>query len=68
MSNNAERLAIRLPPEILEDVKAYRAHLVAHTFKGVREPSLSDAARILILRGLEAVKAGNIDGEGVPRG
>lgn len=49
-------LTLRLAPDLRDRVEAYRASMEAALPAGVRAPTLSDAARMLIVRGLEAVE------------
>lgn len=50
-----ERLGIRVSPELRERIESYRLRLAAELPAGLKEPNLSDAARMLILKGLEVV-------------
>lgn len=56
MSNQSLRLGVRVTPELRDRVEAYRQHK-ATLVPGVKL-TLSDAARMLIIRGLEAEEGG----------
>lgn len=52
-----ERLGVRVSPELRVRMEAYRKTVAESLPAGVREPTLSDVARMLIVRALDAIES-----------